>query len=212
MSRRVRISVLAALLLSGSAGAVIIFPPDGLLRWAAKAVAHSPIEWKSSSAARGNITLHSVRYPAGSIRLEADQVVLEHGLVRCLLSGVWKVDFRGPRWVPLDSRWPPIDFESGRAVWNSRSGILELRDWLSKLVRLDADLSFNPAGQLVGAQVRGDADPGELGKALAGWKLLKARSGEIRKTFNLDYKKGQLFIQVDQKPFFRASWTGTVNF
>ncbi len=145
--------------------------------------------------------------PAKPAGIQAGRIRMTHSLLRGLWTGKWNFEAEQIRIVPNNPKWPSIHFDSGRGRWLAASRRLELRDWNSAQLRLDADLEWDAAGRIRAAQIRGNADPAELRKALAAWKALPD-SGTLasRLDFELRYEKGSLLITVNQKPFFRASW------
>lgn len=204
---RIGIVVLAAAAAVGAALLVLIYPPVPLLQWSAAKGAPREVRWDAIHRTGVAPAMTGLALPAKPAGIQAGRIRMTHSLLRGLWTGKWNFEAEQIRIVPNNPKWPSIHFDSGRGRWLAASRRLELRDWNSAQLRLDADLEWDAAGRIRAAQIRGNADPAELRKALAAWKALPD-SGTLasRLDFELRYEKGSLLITVNQKPFFRASW------
>lgn len=191
----------------GAALFILIYPPVPLLQRAAEYGAPDAVRWEALDRTGMRPEVRGLRIEAQPAGLEAGRLALTHSALRGLSAGVWTFEAQRIRIVPSNPKWPSIDFDSGKGRWLARERRLELREWSSAQLRFDADLEWDSAGRIRAAQIRGNADPSELRKALAGWKTLPSNGDRPeRLDFELRYEKGSLLITVNHKPFFRASW------
>lgn len=185
---------------------LLLLPPVPLLEAAASRLAPSA-RWEALDREGTRPAARDLVLPAGPAALHAGGARLTHSAARGLVTGVWDFELRHVRVVPTDTRLPSVAFASGRGRWIARERRLELRDWVSPELKMEADLGWNRAGRIGRARIAGDADPAELRKALSAWKELSGSDLlSDRLSFELKYEKGKLFITVNGKPFFRAAW------
>ncbi len=80
---------------------------------------------------------------------------------------------------------------------------------------MNADLEWDAQGDLLSARVWGEADILDLSRALSAWKKYdpaKTADEPARKKYELIFSEGSIFIRVNDKPFFKASWRSNSSF
>lgn len=210
--RAAAVFVALGLVLSAAA-AMLIFPPEPLLRAAARRSLPDSVVWEDAERSGTRCSLLDVEIAAsGPLRVRAERVTLTRTVLGSLLSGTWHFEARGIEIASRDGRWPSLRIPSGAGQWSSAERRLLLPDWGASGVRVTADARWAPDGSLSEARLSGAADPGELAKLLSAWKRFAPDAAPEELPFTIVYEREKLLITVDEKPFFRASWSSNASF
>lgn len=210
-TRRFAAAVLAGVLLIAVPGLLLTFPPEPVLRAAARHFLPDELQWSSVGREGSRIWIGDVRVSVGPASLSLRRVALTHSLFQGLRTRVWEFEGGDALVSASDPRWPvEMRFARGTGAWDAARRRLVLERWGSGPALISADLGWDADGRLTSALVSGEADPAALQKMISAWKPFKntdaADAGVRRSSFEIRYDAGQLLIRVDGKPFFKAAW------
>lgn len=204
-----------ACVLAFVAAAAALRPPVFAVRAAVEHFLPPPAVWSAVGRSDGRYHVDGLSWPADAVTLTASRLTLTRVPWACIVSGAWPFEAENAKAVPSDPRWPSLEFGSGKGRWIARSRKLELREWTSPAVFLNADVAWDASGRVDAGRIWGEADTRELARALARWKVLEPDSGEggsARKAFEFIYARESLLIRVNGKPFFKATWRSGGSF
>lgn len=212
--RRAGALILIAAMLASSL-ILILFPPAIFLNAALRHYMAPSTSWVTTGRNGRLCFVEGLTRPAEGAEFRIQRLGLTHDLLRGFTAQEWGFEVLNAAVIPLNSRWPSLNFDSGKGRWLSRQRRLELRDWTSSTVLVNADAEWNAQGDVVSARVWGEADVSDLSRALTLWKKyepVEAGVEPTKKKFEFMFHKGVIFIKVNDKPFFKATWRSNSSF
>ena len=177
------------------------------ITWLTDAASPWPMAWNGIRVQGFNrYEFAAFRVDAGRGELKAQTAIAQIGASVSPPALEISVIFDRPS-VTLKDPALAYQFESGRLHVRLQRGErhLQFSDWESPVLRFDAEGRYDSSGKISEFSVRGTALTSFLAEWFSQWKSFEAEEEKLI-AFEISYRDGDFQIDLDNKPFFKASW------